>query len=193
VDHPVLRSRGRDARAPRPSKPGASSSACFVVRAARQTGKTTALHALAKRLVAEGAYAAALVSAEVGQPFSDDVGAAEDAILDAWRWSTAPDLPAELRPPPWPAAPPGQRIRAALGAWAERCPRPLVVFIDEIDALLDHSLLSTLRQLRDGYRARPEHFPHALALVGLRDVRDYRAGDDRRLGGRGERTRPHRR
>ena len=36
------------------------------------------------------------------------------------------------------------------------------------------TLLSVLRQLRDGHRSRPKDFPWSLALVGLRDVRDYK-------------------
>ncbi len=39
---------------------------------------------------------------------------------------------------------------------------------------MEDALISTLRQLRDGYPRRPENFPHSLALVGLRDVRDYK-------------------
>jgi hypothetical protein len=49
-----------------------------------------------------------------------------------------------------------------------------VVFLDEIDALQDAALISVLRQLRTGYARRPTEFPHALALIGLRDVRDYK-------------------
>jgi hypothetical protein len=49
-----------------------------------------------------------------------------------------------------------------------------VVFLDEIDALQDAALISVLRQLRTGYARRPAEFPHALALIGLRDVRDYK-------------------
>jgi hypothetical protein len=64
-------------------------------------------------------------------------------------------------------------VRAALGAWAKHCPRPLVVLIDEIDALRDDVLVSVLRQLRAGYPLRPERFPWSVALVGLRDVRDH--------------------
>ncbi|MCE7938580.1 MAG: ATP-binding protein, partial [Chloroflexi bacterium CFX6] len=41
----------------------------FVLHAARQTGKTTALLALAAELTAAGRYVAALVSMEVGAPF----------------------------------------------------------------------------------------------------------------------------
>jgi hypothetical protein len=58
----------------------------------------------------------------------------------------------------------------------------LVVFIDEIDSLQDQPLISVLRQLRDGYRSRPEHFPSSVGLIGLRDVRDYKVasgGSDR--------------
>ena len=31
-----------------------------------------------------------------------------------------------------------------------------------------------LRQIRDGYDDRPTQFPHSLALIGMRDVRDYK-------------------
>jgi hypothetical protein len=50
-----------------------------------------------------------------------------------------------------------------------------VVFLDEVDALRDSVLISVLRQLQEGYRNRPLGFPWSLALIGLRDIRDYRA------------------
>ena len=52
--------------------------------------------------------------------------------------------------------------------------QPVVLFVDEIDALIGDSLLSVLRQIRTGFRERPKTFPQALCLIGLRDVRDYR-------------------
>lgn len=146
----------------------------FVIHAPRQTGKTTAMLALARELTASGSYAAIMVSAEVGQPFSHSPGKAEIAMLDAWRGAAQFDLPKELQPPPWPEAVEGRRIGAALQAWSNVCPRPLVLFIDEIDALMDDALMTVLRQLRDGYPRRPGNFPHSLALIGLRDVRDYK-------------------
>ena len=156
----------------------------FVVHAPRQTGKTTALLALAAELTAEGRHAAALVSVEQGAPFGDDPGAAEGAVLGSFRDDLRNQLPPELQPGPWPSAEPGHRISAALSAWAERCPRPIVLFIDEIDALRDDALLSVLRQLRAGYPRRPRAFPSSLALIGLRDVRDYKiaANSPSRLG-----------
>jgi hypothetical protein len=50
----------------------------------------------------------------------------------------------------------------------------LVLLLDEVDALYDDVLISTLRQLRDGFQTRPKHFPQSIALVGLRDIRDFR-------------------
>lgn len=156
----------------------------FVLHAPRQAGKTTSLLALADELTAEGAYVAVLVSMEVGAPFPHDVGAAELAVLDGWRREAEDGLPPELQPPPWPDAPPGARIAEALRAWARAAPRPLVIFLDEIDALRDEALVSVLRQIRAGHKARPTQFPHSLALVGLRDVRDYKIA----AGGSGERA-----
>ncbi len=48
----------------------------------------------------------------------------------------------------------------------------------------DDALISVLRQLRDGFPRRPTGFPQSLALIGLRDVRDYKvaAGGSQRLG-----------
>jgi hypothetical protein len=94
-------------------------------------------------------------------------------------------LPPELGPPPWPQAPDETLLGDALAAWARVCPRPLVLFFDEIDALRGASLISVLRQLRAGFNERPEGFPASVALCGLRDVRDYKAaagGDPSRLG-----------
>lgn len=156
----------------------------FVLHAPRQVGKTTTLLALGRELTAEGSHVGLLVSMEQGSAFPDDPGAAELAILEAWRWAAEADLPPELQPPPWPDAPPGSRIGAALSAWAQAAPRPLVLFLDEIDALQDATLISVLRQIRSGYPRRPGHFPASLALIGLRDVRDYKvaAGSEGRLG-----------
>ncbi len=150
----------------------------FVLHAPRQVGKTTSLLTLGQTLTAEGRYAAVMVSMETGAPFEHDVGAAELAMLSAWRDRAHAWLPVELRPPPWPDAPPGARIGAALRVWAEACPRPLVVFLDEIDALSGPVLVSVLRQIRDGHSSRPVAFPWSLALVGMRDVRDYKFNAD---------------
>ena len=61
-----------------------------------------------------------------------------------------------------------------LSRWAAADRTPLVLLIDEIDALVGDTLLSVLRQLRSGYDQRPAAFPHSIILCGVRDVRDCR-------------------
>ena len=157
--------------------------AYFVIHAPRQVGKTTMMMQLAQELTAEGRYTALLVSMEVGAAFNDDIGAAELAMLGAWRGNAEAWLPADLQPPAWPQAETGERIFSALKTWAQNSARPLVVFLDVIDALENGALISVLRQLRNGFTNRPQGFPWALGLIGMRDVRDYKvkSGGSERL------------
>ena len=159
----------------------------FIVHAPRQTGKTTTLAALAAQLTADGRHVALRLSCERAEAWGDDIEAAELAVLDAIRGEAmARQLPSEFLPPdPWPAASPGSRLYAGLQDWAAGCPLPLVLFFDEIDALRGQSLISVLRQLRDGFTIHPQAFPASVVLCGLRDIRDYKAaagGDPNRLG-----------
>ena len=91
----------------------------------------------------------------------------------------------------WPGilerAGPGGALQGVLARWAAADPKPLVLLIDEIDALVGDSLLSVLRQLRSGYDQRPEGFPQSVVLCGVRDVRDYRIHSS--SGKRGHRRR----
>ncbi|HSN99326.1 MAG TPA: ATP-binding protein, partial [Candidatus Nanopelagicales bacterium] len=157
----------------------------FVVHAPRQTGKTTTLRALARELLTEGRYAVLHASCEEGEPAGDDFAQAQRAVLTSIRLAAEQALPPELLPPPWPSGEDTTRFRLGLTAWAQACPRPLVLFLDEIDALRGEGLRSVLRQLRAGYDGRPEHFPWSIVLCGLRDVRDYKiasGGDPNRIG-----------
>ena len=147
-----------------------------VLHAPRQTGKTTTIRALAREITAEGRFAATYVDCQAASAMGEDVGAAEAAFLQALAHGARVFLPGDCQPaPPWPSAPPSSQLHTALSAWAQSCPRPLVVFIDEIDALVGRSLLSVLRQLRQGHPDRPRNFPSSVILCGLRDVRDYKA------------------
>ncbi len=148
--------------------------AYFVLHAPRQVGKTTALRALAEQLTAGGRYAALHFSCEEGEVAGDDYGAAQRAILREMGRRAELALPAELRPPPPTLEGDEGLLQGFLTAWARSCPRPLVLFFDEIDALRGQSLLSVLRQLRSGFPDRPSAFPSSVILCGLRDVRDYR-------------------
>ncbi len=150
--------------------------AYFVIHAPRQVGKTTSLRSLAASLTSEGHYLAVHASCERGQDFRGDPEWAVSSVVEAIARETE-TLPESLRPPPvaeLDGVGAHSRLIKYLTIWCERCPQPVVLFLDEIDALIDHALISVLRQLREGYPSRPVRFPHSIALIGMRDVRDYK-------------------
>ena len=148
----------------------------FVIHAPRQVGKTTAFATLAKRLTEEGRYAALHASCETAQAAGGDVDAGVTSVLNSIRREARLQIEDQrLRPPEAdPSVSPQDRLNDLLTRWAETCLRQVVLFLDEIDALLDQTLISVLRQLRSGYPSRPGGFPQSIALIGLRDVRDYK-------------------
>ena len=156
----------------------AQSEAWFVLHAPRQSGKTTVMRALADELTGSGNYAALWATCEAAEPFRADPGAAERIVIANIVSSARMDLPVELRPPPPDESiAPGHRLAEFLQAWASACPLPVVLLLDEIDALQDDALLTVLRQLRSIYPYRPNGAPATVALIGLRDVRDYKVRD----------------
>ena len=157
----------------------------FVLHAPRQTGKTSALLALRDLLNsgAEGDYRAVYVNVEVGQAAREDTGRALLAILGKLG-SLAQVTPGGDRlsgqgPALLAEHGPDGALAAALSRWAQAESRPLVLLVDEIDALVGDTLISVLRQLRAGYTDRPDGFPHSVLLCGVRDVRDYRIHSSR--------------
>ena len=148
----------------------------FVLHAPRQTGKTSTLLALRDLLNAEDACRCVYVNVEGGQAMREAVEPAMRVILGEFA-SRARSMGDEFLPKVWSGIfaeyGPGA-LGEALARWAEADPKPLVLLIDEIDALVGDALLAVLRQLRAGYDRRPEHFPQSVLLCGVRDVRDYR-------------------
>ena len=150
----------------------------FVLHAPRQTGKTSALLALQDELNASGQYRSVYVNVEVGQSAREDVTAAMQAILS--ELSLAAEfvlndlfLRNEQRRSLEAFGGHGA-LRDVLSRWTATDSKPLVLLIDEIDALVGDTLVSVLRQLRAGYTHRPSRFPQSVILCGIRDVRDYR-------------------
>ncbi len=147
----------------------------FVLHAPRQSGKTTAMRALAQELTSSGEYAALWATCEMGEPYGDDGDTAARLVCQSIASNALDDLPDELRPPPVAAdAPEGGVLADLLQRWSRACPRPVVLLLDEIDALRNEALISVLRQLRGIFPSRPRSAPASLALIGLRDVRDYK-------------------
>jgi hypothetical protein len=159
--------------------------AYFALHAPRQTGKTTTMIALARRLTEAGRYAALYFTCEEASVFPEDVAAAEKVIASSIAGAAELHLPEPLRPPPRGDADPGTILAALLTRWAKACPRPLVLIFDEIDSLEGSTLTAVMRQLRAGFYERPATFPWSIVLCGMRDVRDYKVasgGGPVRLG-----------
>ncbi len=149
----------------------------FVLHAPRQTGKTTCLLALREYLNAGDRYRCVYVNVEIAQAAREKVKEAMQAILYAC-WAQAevvsPVLGQIAFAPLLEQAGEYGALQALFGRWSEASDRPLVLLIDEIDALIGDTLIAILRQLRAGYADRPARYPQTVILCGVRDVRDYR-------------------
>ncbi len=150
----------------------------FVLHAPRQTGKTTCLLALRDYLNSHNDYAALYVNIEGAQAFRGNVAPAMQTIASILSEKLAEalddrDLMATMLAAVQ-AQGPGDTVRVLLKMASERAKKPLVLFLDEVDALVGDTLISLLRQIRAGYTDRPKNFPQTIVLCGVRDVRDYR-------------------
>jgi hypothetical protein len=155
----------------------------FVLHAPRQVGKTTYLLALMEYLNRSGQYTCLYVNVEGAQAARENVEAAMQAILAELGAMARDFLGDPTLEEMWGAA---LRERGGFAAltevltrWAERNSKPIVLLIDEIDALVGDTLIAVLRQLRAGYPKRPQFFPQSIVLCGVRDVRDYRIHSSR--------------
>jgi hypothetical protein len=148
----------------------------FVVHAARQSGKTTCMQDLTKRLNAAGKYYALYCSLEtvavvpeldkgmqaliwrLQEGFKDyGIPHAEEFAKDANLSNYAGVLGDSLK------------------AFCRILDRPLVLLLDEADSLTETMLVSVLRQFREGYNNRGAvPFVHSVALIGMRNLRDFR-------------------
>ena len=150
----------------------------FVLHAPRQTGKTSVLLALQDLLNESGDYRCVYVNVEAAQVGREDTGRSMRTILGRLASQARRALRDDFVAGVWSGVlaeyGPEGALEEVLMRWAEADPKPLVLLIDEIDALVGDTLLSVLRQLRAGYYMRPRSFPQGVVLCGLRDVRDYR-------------------
>ena len=152
----------------------------FILHAPRQTGKTSALIALQDLLNGgtEGNCRCLYVNLEAGQTARQDVGRAMRAIFDELALRARLVLEDEFVQENWleflETSGPDAALKRVLSEWSLASPHPLVLLLDEIDALVGDTLISVLRQLRSGYDRRLVSFPQSVILCGVRDVRDYR-------------------
>ena len=61
------------------------------------------------------------------------------------------------------------------GALLPHCGCARINVPDEADTVTGPAMVNLLRQLRGGFHERPARFPASIALIGMRDLRDYLA------------------
>ncbi|MDR0506873.1 MAG: ATP-binding protein, partial [Dysgonamonadaceae bacterium] len=149
----------------------------FVLHAARQSGKTTFIQDLALRLNAEGKYYAVSCSLESLQGITDAtigipalVRRLRDAI-DDYKIPNSSSFAANTDFGDFTGV-----IKKSISDFCKRLDKPLVILFDEADCLSESTLIIFLRQLRDGHNNRNfSPFAHSVALIGMRNIRDYKA------------------
>ena len=150
----------------------------FILHAPRQTGKTSSLLALRDYLNEQGHYIAVYANVEAGQAARNEVlrvvTLVASTIADRLSLVLKDDMPKNLFQEMKLKENADSLLTAFLREICARLSKPLILFIDEIDALVGDSLVSVLRQIRAGYDQRPDYFPISIVLCGVRDVRDYR-------------------
>jgi hypothetical protein len=157
----------------------------FILHSPRQSGKTTYLITLTDMINAEGQYYALYCSLEPLEGVADDNEAMTrvvSLICDSLATSEIEIFQRLLE-----EYEPSNRLTAAtkvkniLNFLCSEIDKDLVVFFDEADCLTGPSLITFLRQVRLGFntrsRNRSSKFPRSIALVGMRNIRDYLASN----------------
>ncbi|HRI63305.1 MAG TPA: AAA-like domain-containing protein, partial [Polyangium sp.] len=156
----------------------------FTLHAGRQTGKTTSLMWLQEHLSASGKQRALWVDIQTARE-KPDTAVVMTIILHALQNAMKAQFPNDARPTDVEIEAmlrvPDMAMADYLKKLAALDPRPLIVMLDEADALVGAAMVSFLTQLRDGYIQRSKvPFPSSVILVGQRQVRDYALAEEDR-------------
>jgi len=147
----------------------------FVIHAARQSGKTTLLWELADKINAEGKHYALYCSLEGLQAFTEpEKGIPEIAknIADCIKSQGLP--PGFAKDADYSGI--SNMLNNSFVNYCRSLDKPLVILFDESDCLGNGTLITFLRQLRNGFASRARiPFVSSIALVGMRNIRDYKA------------------
>ncbi|MDR3204128.1 MAG: AAA-like domain-containing protein [Deltaproteobacteria bacterium] len=154
----------------------------FILHAPRQSGKTTFLNVLTNKINNSGKMYALNCSLAPLRSINDEYNAimrivsqlndamessnVEEINQRAYKYNTFNGMTS-----------PNLMVKIMLKQLCLDLDKDLVVFFDEADLLTGPALLTFLAQIRDGYNYRYQpgknKFPRSLALVGMRDIRDY--------------------
>lgn len=149
----------------------------FVVHAARRSGKTTCLLDLRDRFNAAGRHYVVYCSLESLKNADDSRNGIPEIVGKLKEAFENSDLPCKAEF--------GKDIKydkyvnllnRELTLFCVSADKPLVLLFDDVDRLSDDTFMAFLRQLRDGYNSRLiVSFVHSVALVGTRNVRDFKS------------------
>lgn len=152
----------------------------FLLHAPRQSGKTTAIKEYVTHLNSGGKYTAFYLSTEPAHIANNDITGTVYWLLKQLLREIKFQLPHEkktyLHILNLLKADPVDKDSFAefLEYWSENSAKPLVIFFDEFDGLVEQSLIYLLKLLRTGFPNRPEHFPQTVCLIGVRNLKDYK-------------------
>lgn len=149
----------------------------FVIHAARQSGKTTCLLDMTLRLNAQEKYHAVYCSLEGLQGINDakeGIPLIVKCIKQALHTCNTPKNELFAKDADYSNF--AGVLHVEFTKYCGLLDKPLILFFDEADCLYGDTIISFLRQLRSGYINRMlAPFVHSVALVGMRNIRDYKA------------------
>jgi hypothetical protein len=147
----------------------------FVIHAARQSGKTTLLWELADKINAEGKYYALYCTLEALQELTEPEKGVPEIVRRIEDRIDRQGLPKGFAKNANYDNFTGV-LNSSLANYCRSLDKPLVILFDEADCLSEGTLITFLRQLREGFVSRARvSFVHSIALVGMRNIRDYKA------------------
>ncbi|MCL2690020.1 MAG: AAA-like domain-containing protein [Chitinispirillia bacterium] len=149
----------------------------FLIHASRQTGKTTLIINTSIEINKQDDYYALYCSLEGIQGISDPKEGIPAIVKTIKAALVTMDLPRNnefAKDADYSDF--SNVLNMELKRYCGLLDRPLVIFFDEADCLSNGTLILFLRQLRNGYNSRGlSPFVHSVALVGLLELRDYKA------------------
>ncbi|MBF0411731.1 MAG: AAA-like domain-containing protein [Desulfamplus sp.] len=150
----------------------------FILHAPRQTGKTSCLLDLMEHINNGDQYRALYVNIEPAQSAREDVKRGIKSVLSSIASQSVYFLNDSFVHDNFNKIieqnGEDNALNEILTQWSAQSTKPIILLIDEIDALIGDTLISVLRQIRAGYTKRPKLFPQTIILCGVRDIRDYR-------------------
>ena len=143
----------------------------WVLHAPRQTGKTTFLQSWMREINAGDEAVACYVSVESCRNIPQPERTMPAICSSIREFASRFNVPV----PEITDTSTLNLLNNILGNWAKLvAPKPLIVLFDEVDVLIDETMLNFLSQLRSGFASRGVGtFPVSIVLVGMRDLKDY--------------------